>query len=236
MKLFLKQLGLALMVVGFIVYSSAVVSAHTIGIDLIDGDWANGAPSEKVTIVNSGDSGGLSTARWGRGGNQSGYDFLSATAFDAPTNGSAFLLGTFTHQNYPISAGTSISSIDLDLTLGNIFDLSTTFYFTHNETPNIGNPDMNRDIITLENPTLNAVLSDLDGTNYYFNLIGFSQDGGDNISSLFKTYEGQGNTAGLYAMITSEPINNPVPEPSTVFLLGFGLLGFVGVSKKRLKK
>ena len=107
MKLFLKQLGLTLMVVGFIVCSSAIVSAYQI--DLIDGDWVNSASSGDVTIVNSEDSGRLSTARWGEGqggwqwwvDNQSGYDFLSAAAFDAPTDGSAFLLGDFTHQNYP---------------------------------------------------------------------------------------------------------------------------------------
>ncbi len=229
------------MVVGFIVYSSAIVSAYQI--DLIDGDWVNSAPSGNVTITNSGDSGGLSTVRWGQGqgwqwwvDNQSGYDFLSEEAFDAPTDGSAFLLGNFTHQNYPIS-GSSLSSIDLNLTLGSAFDLLTTFNFTHNETPNTGTDDENRDIVTIENPTLDAILSDLNGTTYYFNLLGFSQDGGDNISNSFNTYEGLRNTAGLYAMITSEPIhNNPVPEPSTVFLLGFGLIGFVGISRKRFKK
>jgi len=73
MKRFLKQLSFLLTVVGFIVYSGGIVLAAPITVALVDGDWVNGVPSDKVVIANSGISGGRSTARWGA----SGYDFTS---------------------------------------------------------------------------------------------------------------------------------------------------------------
>jgi hypothetical protein len=37
-------------------------------------------------------------------------------------------------------------------------------------------------------------------------------------------------------IVTEEPITAPVPEPSTVLLLGCGILGLIGISRKRIKK
>jgi hypothetical protein len=225
-----------LMVLGLIVGSTSLVTAANIPVNLVDGDWQNAVPS--VTINNSGASGGLSTARWGTstGQGQSGYDFLSRTTpFNATSDGVVFALGDFTHQNYPIQ-GTSLSTIDLFFNLGiaALPTITATFNFTHEETPNSppcaypGDPACS-DRVTMSNLILNQNFSYL-GNDYYFSLLGFSQDGGTTTSDAFITWEGLRNTAGLYGAITEAPITTP--EPATLVLLCSALLGLVGLRRK----
>ena len=229
------------MLLGLGLASTSIVAAVPIPVNLVDGDWQNAVPAG-VTIVNSGAGGGLSTARWGipfpPNTNQSGYDFLSATTpFNALSDGTPFALGTFTHHNFPIT-GTSLTSIDLLVNLGigspTVFS-AATFDFTHNETPNNASPDsnpLNNDLVTLTNPFLNVNFSYL-GNNYFFNLMGFSQNGGATISTAFSTVEGQPNTATLYGEITERAISTP--EPATLLFLGLGLIGVAGL-RRRLTK
>jgi len=212
------------------------VKADILSVTLVDGDWANAVANPvggTITINNSGSAGGLSTARWGTpaqgsGGNQSGYDFTSVgTPFSVESDGTAFALGTFTHQNWPIT-GTDLNTIQLLLT-GQVQGMSTavtaTFDIDHNETLNPA-----PDIVTITNPTVNQLFT-VSGQDYYFNLIGFSTNGGVTIVPGFVTAEGQANSAALYGRITKAP----VPEPGTYMLLGIGgLLGAAVLLKKRL--
>ena len=195
----------------------------------------NPEPANVAVINNSGDEGGLSTVRW----SASGYDFKSLdTPLNVNSDGSIFELGTFTHLNFPIY--TSISSIKLDLTIEdlNIFNINTVFTFDHNETSNWASPSSNpanNDIVKIENSIINE-LFEYGGDNYYFNLLGFSQDSGQTISTSFSTVEGQANTATLYGTITEYPITpgaTATPEPATFFLFGLGILGIAGVSRKK---
>jgi hypothetical protein len=164
MKKRLKQYILCSLGAGAFLMFGASVQAAFFSIDLIDGDWAGGVPTSNVTYNNSLGTDGTSIATWGPSiGDQSGYDFTTETlpAFNVESNGLPFLLGNFTHNNFPIPRGTSITSIDLDLDVQSFgaFNVTGIFNFGHEETTNTNDPDASRDIVTITNPNADQPFS-----------------------------------------------------------------------------
>jgi len=207
-----------------------------------DGTWANSVPgAPDVTINNSGTT---RTARWGTPlppTGQSGFDFTpEPTPLNALSDGTPFSLGTFDHINFPTS-GASLQSIDLNfsMTISGLSPIAGAFHFAVTETSNAppcqfpGSPPC-PDAVNIESPFLNTPFV-LDDTEYFFSLLGFSQDGGVTTTAQFITNEGQQNIAGLFGVITETPISS-VPEPTSSWLLGGLLAGLGGLFWKRQRK
>lgn len=189
-------------------------------------------------------------------GDYSGFAWDSVESFDDVVVGSAFELGTFTHHNYVIDTWSAIASADLFLQF-KAFDnpeFDFTITFNNDETPfyyengEMVNPP---DKVTIPDNLFpyNEEI-ELEGLQYYFTILGFSQDGGNTFKYEYTTLEEQLNSTSLWAVITRMPVdctdsdscfNEPdipeVPEPTSVALLisGLSILG-VAAWRKRTKK
>lgn len=213
---------------------ATTASAGPLTISSISGGFVNAVPAG-TTIVNQAGS-LVDTIRWGVPVNQSqsGYDFDPVDGAVNPILGTPFLLGTFTHLNQPVFQPW-LDSVDYSLSLGtngNPAGLADVFSFDHTETPNDGNcepgpagsvPSVSNcdDFVVISQLGINSLI-DVGGDLYFFNLLGFSTNGGATIKNLFQSVEGGNNSAGLYGVVTLEPIR--VPEPSLVALLAGGAL------------
>ena len=92
---------------------SGNASANAISLSNITAEWYDGNPVANVSYVNN-PSTVTASARWGVGAAQSGYDFTIAAQpinFTVPPSPSpAQQIGEFTHLNFPIASGTSITA------------------------------------------------------------------------------------------------------------------------------
>lgn len=234
----------------------AAVSAQaaTVTLTSVSGVWSARTGGVNVNGL------GTSSLSWGTGNNQSGYDFDAVTGLpEVYEQDVLFDLGTFSHRNFPISAGTSITSATLDVAFsfyldsdpGNLITRSSTFVFAHNETPNAANPCANGEpnnsdlnvngcadsVKASTNPsgTETFQIADEDGNirTYVFDVTGFVVGG--NPLEEFWTVENYSNSAVLQARFTyAENIlpPAPIPLPAAAWLL-MGGVGALGVASRR---
>ncbi len=220
---------------------TGVAEAGKITIDTIEDGWSNAVGGTGVVYSNKPNP-GYDSIKWGKniGYGQSAYYWNSR---DVPANGflvdvnKAFFLGTFTHDNNVIGLGSSITSVNLDFTLGtfdNAAKLFAKFEFTHLETPNsepctAGSASQCDDIVTLSDGSFNEQIW-YGGNLYYFSLLGFSASNAP-LEGVLQTQEGKKTSSNLYAIITDTPINVP-DGGATVALLGGALMGLGALRRK----
>ena len=231
-------------------------SAGEVTLSNIKGDWSNALPAANATYFNGNTA--TPQVRWGIGANQSGYNFSAVAGpleYTLPPNTPTFALGTFQHLNFPIQAGSSITSVKLQVTTnvnidGNdLGDKNFFFDFTHNETDNGADPCANggpngnppnqhgcADSVKVAYNTQSDVF-EVDGEEYTLNVFGFSlSPDGSNPFTEWWTAETLLNSAYLVANITLKDQVGPpseIPEPSTFALAGLAVLGLAAARRRK---
>ncbi len=218
-----------------------VAQAATVTFSDIDALWLNVVGGSGGSTVNPAGPATSTSVRWPASGDQSGYDFIVAPqpiTVDLPPDPSPFVLGEFNHLNFPVTTGSGITSVQLqiraDLSIdegSGPVDLGQTvllFDFGHLETPNGSNPcadggahgvgvNVNgcADRVTFaSNPNSESFL--IGNTLYTMNLMGFI-DSSDNLVSEFWTIESSNNIATLIGNVERAPTATPTPLPTDTF-------------------
>ena len=207
--------------------AAAPAVAGPIDLTNFSGTWNNSTGGTSV----SGE--GTNSITWGDGvAPDSGYLFEAALDILDAGIGVPLLMGEFTHFNEVIPVP-NLTGVDLHFgfdTNGAPASVNAVFPFAHNETPNnTGTSPADDDIVTITTPIVNVPI--LVGTDlYFFNLLGFSVDGGATFQSVFSSPEGGHNSALLYGQLTPQP----VPEPASLLLFG-GALTAVAARLRRAR-
>ena len=226
-------LSLALTVGASLVASSA--QAFTFS---STGDWSNPIGGSTVSTAIVGDENQI---RWGTTtGPQSG---LGYTGNSGTANfGDTLLLGSLRHFNNPVSAGSSLSNVDLDLTLS--FGLpipvqNFSFKLAIDETSNAGAaaacPYFSTvpcsDKISWTDTTSTNTFS-VDGVSYTLQLLGFSNEVGSAPINEFISQEGDTNQTSLYGKVVR---SEAVPEPATMAGLALAGGGLAALRRRKAK-
>lgn len=148
-------------------------------------------------------------------------------------NNEFFKIGDLIYNNTRIKKGTGISNAELGINLKfnapNIGMFDFKYDILINNTTNNGSSRQNSDTVILTPGTgLNALLTTIDNVDYYFEVLGFFNNGA--YSNSFVQKEGKSDKAELFGRIVAA---QSVPEPSTMALL---LLVLPFVLKKPLVK
>ena len=228
--------------------TAGMAQAATVSLTNVLATWYDGAPAANVAY--SGTSSTAPQARWGTPADtfQSGYNFsVGALPIDflvPPSPSATQVIGTFTHLNNPILAGTSITGIKLRITaavavdgtpvVGGNVEFNTDF--AHDETPNGAEPCADGGpngggvnvngcadlVVASYSPVSESFLIGAD--LYTLKVLGFSLTAdGLNPFTSFWTTEAADNQAYLLANVE----RTSVPEPGSLALLGLGLIGLV---------
>ncbi len=201
-----------------------------------------------LNVNTSGQGTSSAQVRWGIGDNQSGYRFdaigIPELVVDPLTQTSAVTnIGQFTHLNFPINSGSSITGVKLRFTTDVLVNdvafqnIEFIYAFDHFETPNGENPcadggangvgvNVNgcADRVSV-NFNQQSGFFTIDDVEYALDVRGFLV--GNEPANLFWTQEGVSNSAFLRGQVVLRSTAGAVPEPATwaMLITGFGLVG-----------
>ena len=200
------------------VSADLTATVNTLAIGGLTVGWSNAQGGNNA--INNALSGHDDVVSWGQdsAAQKSNYTFddnnnlIGTTSVPVDTE---FSLGTFTHNNFAINAGTSINSVNLDLSFDVVINghhetINHTIKFNHKETPNDGTAEQNRDEITIDDAS-KKVEVEIGGAKYTFEITGFvdSEDKMVTANQVLYTKEGESNTFTLKAQIVSD---NDAPD------------------------
>jgi hypothetical protein len=216
-------------------------------INSVIGSWTSATPAAGVSGINTNE------IKWGTpagSSGQSGYKFVGvAPPPVGVTPNTAFDLGTFTHNNFPITGNVITAAtlkVDFQINVdGQPVSLSSFFDFAHDETPNTSNHcayggangqrvNINgcADSVKFVTNAGQTQSFTYQGFDYVVNISGFLVN--NVLASQFLTIEGRANNATLRGEIIKKEDLNVVPIPAAAWLLlsGLGGLGFLGRRRK----
>lgn len=205
------------------------------------GNWSNpvGGGSATVSTATVGDENRI---LWGTTtGPQSG---LGYTGNSGNSNfGDTILLGSLRHFNNPVNAGSSLSNVDLNLTLS--FGLpipvqNFSFKLAIDETSNAGEASACRyfstvpcsDQISWTDTTSTNTFS-VSGVDYTLQLLGFTNGLGSAPINQFISQEGGTNQTFLYGKVVR---SEAVPEPTTMAGLALAGGGLAALRRRKAKR
>lgn len=206
------------------------------------GSWSN--PQGTAANVNISNGDPLSTVAWGTssGYGQSAWGYYGhSSTVDMADFESGFLIGAFFHLNRPIyNYDFTGATLGLTVTIdGNVFNLDP-LDFTHYESPNGGTCDPAPapgypkcpDVVSIPSVAKMGQVT-IDGMLYDVKILGF---GGsiDTSTTQFITQEKKFNKTKLWASLTKsqDQPNGEIPEPTSMLLLGGGLLALAALKKR----
>ncbi len=130
---------------------------------------------------------------------------------------------TFYYSGVVNSVVDQLSELDGSIAEGTAFSGSYTFESTE---PDEKSSDPTRGQYYWGNENGNDFFFDATIGNYAFetNWVSFSDGLGNKV------------VRGSLTYLSLDPPTAPVPEPSTIILLGLGLIGLAGISRKRIKR
>ena len=227
-------------VIGAVALVCLVASSAQAVVITTTGVWDNPVTGNAATAATVNGE-GTDEISWGTpattGGEQSSYEFNGLTMADVGNvlDGALFPLGDFVHNNFPINNFLFLGT-DLTVTVS-VPALSIShdfgpFFFTHTETPNDDDPcdeggtQPCPDLVEVPGAAGGIPFTFM-GDPYLLILEGFRESPGGPVVPGFLTDENAVNTATLFARIQL------VPEPTTLVLLGLGLLGLGIISRRK---
>lgn len=143
-----------------------------------------------------------------------------------------FQIGSLYFKNGVINDGTGADNVDLNLSIDILSPITlsnaASFKLDLTNTQNNNNAASSSDTLTLANGAASSYSWVQNKVKYTFSFVGFGQNA-NSIDNFFTVEENQAVTTYLWGRIDSVV----VPEPSSVALLGLGVLGLVGARRKK---